>query len=155
MRYRSVTEAGRSAMGLCAPGALPLAISLQGTPLLTPTPNPTVNIAVSTSAGIETSVTPASGTSFVTMMNRTPSSLYRDTFLVHETEQDSWECEKMEKNQLPPNRWIPIREMKNFRRKNVPRELKCTEILFFHDNFYLAQTLKIVIDKSRYNVYIF
>ncbi|XP_043288565.1 D(2) dopamine receptor isoform X2 [Venturia canescens] len=88
-RYRSVTEAGRGAMGLCAPGALPMAISLQGTPLLTPTPNPTVGIAVSTSAGIETSVTPASGTSFVTMMNRTPSSLYRDTFLVHETEEDN------------------------------------------------------------------
>ncbi|KAK0171849.1 hypothetical protein PV328_005246 [Microctonus aethiopoides] len=67
-RYRSVTEGGRGAMGLCTPGSLPLAISLQATPLLTPTPNPTV--------------TPASGSSYVTMINRTtPNSLYRDTFL--------------------------------------------------------------------------
>lgn len=34
-RYRSVTE-GRGALSLCAPSALPLAISLQGAPLLTP-----------------------------------------------------------------------------------------------------------------------
>ncbi|KAG7205906.1 hypothetical protein KM043_007835 [Ampulex compressa] len=74
-RYRSVTEGGRNTMGLCTPGALPLAISLQGTPLLTPTPNPTA--------------TPASGSSYVTMMHRTPSSLYRDTFLVHEHEENS------------------------------------------------------------------
>ncbi|XP_024937243.1 5-hydroxytryptamine receptor 2A isoform X2 [Cephus cinctus] len=73
-RYRSVTESGRGAMGLCTPGALPLAISLQGTPLLTPTPNP--------------AATPASGSSYVTMMHRTPSSLYRDTFLVHEHDND-------------------------------------------------------------------
>lgn len=35
-RYRSVTE-GRGAASLCAPSALPLAISLQAAPLLTPT----------------------------------------------------------------------------------------------------------------------
>lgn len=34
-RYRSVNE-GRGAASLCAPSALPLAISLQGAPLLTP-----------------------------------------------------------------------------------------------------------------------
>lgn len=34
-RYRSVTE-GRGAASLCAPSALPLAISLQGAPLMTP-----------------------------------------------------------------------------------------------------------------------
>lgn len=34
-RYRSVTE-GRGAASLFAPSALPLAISLQGAPLLTP-----------------------------------------------------------------------------------------------------------------------
>ncbi|XP_055852718.1 octopamine receptor beta-3R isoform X2 [Episyrphus balteatus] len=34
-RYRSVTE-GRSALSLCAPSALPLAISFQGAPLMTP-----------------------------------------------------------------------------------------------------------------------
>ncbi|XP_039312634.1 5-hydroxytryptamine receptor 2B [Solenopsis invicta] len=73
-RYRSVTEGGRGAMGLCTSGALPLAISLQGTPLLTPTPNP--------------ASTPASGSSFVTMMHRTPSSLYQDTFLIHERDQE-------------------------------------------------------------------
>ncbi|KYN04720.1 PREDICTED: 5-hydroxytryptamine receptor 2B [Cyphomyrmex costatus] len=73
-RYRSVTGSGRGAVGLCTSGALPLAISLQGTPLLTPTPNPTL--------------TPASGNSFVTMMHRTPSSLYQDTFLIHECDQD-------------------------------------------------------------------
>jgi len=60
-------------MGLCTSGALPMAISLQGTPLLTPTPNP---------------ATPASGSSFVTMMHRTPSSLYQDTFLIHERDQN-------------------------------------------------------------------
>ncbi|XP_034935158.1 5-hydroxytryptamine receptor 2C [Chelonus insularis] len=65
-RYRSVTEGGRGAVGMCTPGTLPLAISLQRTPLLIPTPNPTE--------------TPASGSSYVT--NRmTPSSLYCDTFL--------------------------------------------------------------------------
>ncbi|XP_044001076.1 5-hydroxytryptamine receptor 2A isoform X2 [Aphidius gifuensis] len=64
-RYRSVTETGRGAMSLCTPGTLPMAISLQGTPLLTPTSNP--------------QVTPASGSS---MINRgTPSSLYRDTYV--------------------------------------------------------------------------
>ncbi|XP_053974405.1 alpha-1D adrenergic receptor isoform X1 [Hylaeus volcanicus] len=73
-RYRSVTEGGRNAMSLCTPTALPLAISLQGTPLLTPTPNPTA--------------TPASGSSYVTMMHRTPSSLYRDTFHQHEHDQN-------------------------------------------------------------------
>lgn len=72
-RYRFVTESGRGAMGLCTSGALPLAISLQGTPLLSPTPNPTP--------------TPASESSFMTMMHRTPSSLYRDTFLIHEPNQ--------------------------------------------------------------------
>ncbi|KAL6417874.1 hypothetical protein ACFW04_012468 [Cataglyphis niger] len=72
-RYRFGTESGRGAMGLCTSGALPLAISLQGTPLLSPTPNPTP--------------TPASESSFMTMMHRTPSSLYRDTFLVHEPNQ--------------------------------------------------------------------
>lgn len=72
-RYHSVTGSGRGAVGLCTSGALPLAISLQGTPLLTPTPNPT---------------TSASGSSFVTMMHRTPSSLYQDTFLIHERDQD-------------------------------------------------------------------
>ncbi|XP_029166554.1 5-hydroxytryptamine receptor 2A [Nylanderia fulva] len=72
-RYRFVTESGRGAVGLCTSGALPLAISLQGTPLLSPTPNPTP--------------TPASESSFATMMHRTPSSLYRDTFLVHEPDQ--------------------------------------------------------------------
>ncbi|XP_072763404.1 5-hydroxytryptamine receptor 2A isoform X1 [Anoplolepis gracilipes] len=72
-RYHFVTESRRGAMGLCTSGALPLAISLQGTPLLSPTPNPTP--------------TPASESSFATMMHRTPSSLYRDTFLVHEPEQ--------------------------------------------------------------------
>ncbi|XP_070172293.1 5-hydroxytryptamine receptor 2A [Polyergus mexicanus] len=72
-RYRFGTESGRGAMGLCTSGALPLAISLQGTPLLSPTPNPTP--------------TPASESSFMTMMHRTPSSLYRDTFLVHEPDQ--------------------------------------------------------------------
>ncbi|EDV93798.1 GH18092 [Drosophila grimshawi] len=35
LRYRSVTE-GRSALSLCAPSALPLAISFQGAPLMTP-----------------------------------------------------------------------------------------------------------------------
>ncbi|XP_036142880.1 5-hydroxytryptamine receptor 2B isoform X1 [Monomorium pharaonis] len=73
-RYRSVTGSGRGAVGLCTTSALPLAISLQGTPLLTPTPNPTS--------------TPASGSSFVTMMHRTPSSLYQDTFLIHERDQE-------------------------------------------------------------------
>ncbi|XP_017755043.1 PREDICTED: 5-hydroxytryptamine receptor 2B-like [Eufriesea mexicana] len=73
-RYRSVTEGGRNAMNLCTPTALPLVISLQGTPLLTPTPNPTA--------------TPASGSSYVTMMHRTPSSLYRDTFHQHEHDQN-------------------------------------------------------------------
>ncbi|XP_011867340.1 PREDICTED: alpha-1A adrenergic receptor isoform X1 [Vollenhovia emeryi] len=73
-RYRSVTGSGRGAVGLCTSGALPLAISLQGTPLLTPTPNP--------------ATTPASGSSFVTMMHRTPSSLYQDTFLIHERDRD-------------------------------------------------------------------
>ncbi|KYM77543.1 D(2)-like dopamine receptor [Atta colombica] len=73
-RYRSVTGSGRGAMGLCTSGALPLAISLQGTPLLTPTPNPTS--------------TPASGSSFVTMMHRTPSSLYQDTFFIHERDHE-------------------------------------------------------------------
>ncbi|XP_018308961.1 5-hydroxytryptamine receptor 2A [Mycetomoellerius zeteki] len=72
-RYRSVTGSGRGAVGLCTSGALPLAISLQGTPLLTSTPNPTS--------------TPASGSSFVTM-HRTPSSLYQDTFFIHERDQD-------------------------------------------------------------------
>ncbi|KAL0113438.1 hypothetical protein PUN28_012532 [Cardiocondyla obscurior] len=72
-KYRSVTGSGRGAAGLCTSGALPLAISLQNTPLLTPTPNPTS--------------TPASGSSFVTMMHRTPSSLYQDTFLIHERDQ--------------------------------------------------------------------
>ncbi|XP_032669519.1 D(2) dopamine receptor A isoform X2 [Odontomachus brunneus] len=72
-RYRSVTESGRGAMGLCTSGALPLAISFQGTPLLTPSSNPTP--------------TPASGSSFVTVMHRTTDSLYRDTFLIHEREQ--------------------------------------------------------------------
>ncbi|XP_076545056.1 5-hydroxytryptamine receptor 2A isoform X2 [Osmia lignaria lignaria] len=71
-RYRSVTEGGRNTMSLCTPTALPLAISLQGTPLLTPTSNP--------------SATPASGSSYMTMMHRTPSSLYRDTF--HQVEHD-------------------------------------------------------------------
>ncbi|XP_043789819.1 5-hydroxytryptamine receptor 1A-beta isoform X2 [Apis laboriosa] len=71
-RHRSVTESGRNAMSLCTPTALPLVISLQGTPLLTPTPNPTA--------------TPASATSYVTMMHRTPTSLYRDTF--HQQEHD-------------------------------------------------------------------
>ncbi|XP_046746335.1 alpha-1D adrenergic receptor [Diprion similis] len=73
-RYRSVTEGGRGAMGLCTPSSLPLAISLQGTPLLTPASNP--------------ATTPASGSSYVTVMHRTPSSLYRDTFLVHEHDHD-------------------------------------------------------------------
>ncbi|XP_011149565.1 D(2) dopamine receptor A isoform X2 [Harpegnathos saltator] len=72
-RYRSVTESGRGAMGLCTSGALPLAISFQGTPLLTPSSNPTP--------------TPASGSSFVAMMHRTTDSLYRDTFLIHERDQ--------------------------------------------------------------------
>lgn len=76
-RYRFGTESGRGAMGLCTSGALPLAISLQGTPLLSPTPNPTP--------------TPASESSFMTMMHRTPSSLYRDTFLVHEPDQGNHE----------------------------------------------------------------
>lgn len=35
LRYRSVTE-GRGALSLCAPSALPLAISFQGAPLMTP-----------------------------------------------------------------------------------------------------------------------
>jgi 5-hydroxytryptamine receptor 2 len=35
VRYRSVNE-NRGAASLCTPSALPLAISLQGTPLLTP-----------------------------------------------------------------------------------------------------------------------
>ncbi|XP_061935419.1 5-hydroxytryptamine receptor 1A-beta isoform X2 [Apis cerana] len=73
-RHRSVTESGRNAMSLCTPTALPLVISLQGTPLLTPTPNPTA--------------TPASATSYVTMMHRTPTSLYRDTFHQHEHDQN-------------------------------------------------------------------
>lgn len=64
-RYRSVTEGGRNAMSLCTPTALPLAISLQGTSLLTPTPNPTT--------------TPTSGSTFVTMMHREPRFMYRDT----------------------------------------------------------------------------
>lgn len=75
-RHRSVTESGRNAMSLCTPTALPLVISLQGTPLLTPTPNPTA--------------TPASATSYVTMMHRTPTSLYRDTFHQHEHDQNCW-----------------------------------------------------------------
>uniref|UniRef100_B3P227 GG12495 n=1 Tax=Drosophila erecta TaxID=7220 RepID=B3P227_DROER len=37
LRYRSVTE-GRGALSLCAPSALPLAISFQGAPLMTPSP---------------------------------------------------------------------------------------------------------------------
>ncbi|KAK9310750.1 hypothetical protein QLX08_000060 [Tetragonisca angustula] len=73
-RYRSVTEGGRNAMSLCTPTALPLVISLQGTPLLTPTPNPTA--------------TPASGSSYVTVMHRTPTSLYHDTFHQHEHDQN-------------------------------------------------------------------
>ncbi|XP_077280812.1 5-hydroxytryptamine receptor 2A [Temnothorax americanus] len=73
-RYRSVTGSGRGTVGLCTSGALPLAISLQGTPLLTPTPNPTL--------------TPASGSSFVTMMHRTPNSLYQNTFLIRERDQN-------------------------------------------------------------------
>ncbi|XP_020289338.1 5-hydroxytryptamine receptor 2A [Pseudomyrmex gracilis] len=74
LRHRSVTESGRGTVGgLCTTSALPLAISLQGTPLLTPTSNATT--------------TPASGSSFMTMMHRTPSSLYRDTFMVHECDQ--------------------------------------------------------------------
>ena len=76
-------------MGLCTPGALPLAISFQGTPLLTPTPNPSVGVAASIGTD-GPAVTPASGTSYMTMMNRTPSSLYRDTFLVHENDHN--EC---------------------------------------------------------------
>ncbi|XP_031837942.1 5-hydroxytryptamine receptor 2A [Nomia melanderi] len=64
-RYRSVTEGGRNAMSLCTPTALPLAISLQGTSLLTPTPNPTT--------------TPTSGSSYVTMMHREPRFMCRDT----------------------------------------------------------------------------
>lgn len=36
VRYRSVNENSRGAQSLCTPSALPLAISLQGTPLLTP-----------------------------------------------------------------------------------------------------------------------
>lgn len=76
-RHRSVTESGRNAMSLCTPTALPLVISLQGTPLLTPTPNPTA-------------ATPASATSYVTMMHRTPTSLYRDTFHQHEHDQNCW-----------------------------------------------------------------
>ncbi|XP_076238556.1 5-hydroxytryptamine receptor 2A [Calliopsis andreniformis] len=80
-RFRSVTEGGRNAMSLCTPTALPLAISLQGTPLLTPTPSltPTPNP--------NAIATPVSGSSYVTMMHRTPScSLYRDTF--HQRERD-------------------------------------------------------------------
>ncbi|XP_067206003.1 5-hydroxytryptamine receptor 2C isoform X2 [Linepithema humile] len=73
-RIRSVTESSRGTMGLCTSGVLPLAISLQGTPLLTPMSNPTS--------------TPASGNSLVTMMHQTPSSLYRDTFLVDERDQN-------------------------------------------------------------------
>ncbi|XP_053595265.1 probable G-protein coupled receptor No18 [Microplitis demolitor] len=66
-RWRSVTE-GRGALGMCTPSALPLAISLQGTPLLTPSTIP--------------AVTPASGSSCVTMVNRTTfNSLTRDTFI--------------------------------------------------------------------------
>lgn len=76
-RHRSVTESGRNAMSLCTPTALPLVISLQGTPLLTPTPNPTA-------------ATPASATSYVTMMHRTPTPLYRDTFHQHEHDQNCW-----------------------------------------------------------------
>lgn len=79
-RHRSVTESGRNAMSLCTPTALPLVISLQGTPLLTPTPNPTA--------------TPASATSYVTMMHRTPTSLYPDTFHQHEHDQNCWGGQK-------------------------------------------------------------
>ncbi|XP_071569089.1 5-hydroxytryptamine receptor 2A [Temnothorax nylanderi] len=71
--YRSATGSGRGKVGLCTSGDLPLANSLQGTPLLTPTPNPTP--------------TPASGSSFV-MIHRTPNSLYQDTFLIRERDQN-------------------------------------------------------------------
>ncbi|XP_043476522.1 5-hydroxytryptamine receptor 2C-like [Leptopilina heterotoma] len=69
-RYRSVTEASRGTLNVCAPGTLPLAISLQGTPLLTPTANTTANSEA--------------GGSYVTMIHRNPGSLYRDTFLIHD-----------------------------------------------------------------------
>ncbi|XP_015436279.1 PREDICTED: 5-hydroxytryptamine receptor 2C-like [Dufourea novaeangliae] len=64
-RYRSVTEGGRNAMSLCTPTALPLAISLQTTSLLTQTPNPTA--------------TQTPGNSYVTMIHRSPATVYRDT----------------------------------------------------------------------------
>ncbi|XP_044577918.1 5-hydroxytryptamine receptor 2B isoform X1 [Cotesia glomerata] len=68
-RYRSVNE-GRAALpGMCTPSsALPLAIGLQGTPLLTPSVIPTV--------------TPASGSSCVTEITQTTFSvLPHDTFI--------------------------------------------------------------------------
>uniref|UniRef100_A0A1I8NUB3 G-protein coupled receptors family 1 profile domain-containing protein n=1 Tax=Stomoxys calcitrans TaxID=35570 RepID=A0A1I8NUB3_STOCA len=46
-RYRSVTE-GRSALSLCAPSALPLAISFQGAPLMAATTSSSSNANVTT-----------------------------------------------------------------------------------------------------------
>lgn len=47
VRYRSVNE-NRGAASLCTPSALPLAISLQGTPLLTPASTESSYIVVRT-----------------------------------------------------------------------------------------------------------
>ncbi|CAG5102488.1 Similar to htr2b: 5-hydroxytryptamine receptor 2B (Tetraodon fluviatilis) [Cotesia congregata] len=74
-RYRSVNE-GRAALpGMCTPSsALPLAIGLQGTPLLTPSVIPTV--------------TPASGSSCVTEITQTTFSvLPHDTFIDDQCDQ--------------------------------------------------------------------
>lgn len=46
-RYRSVTE-GRSALSLCAPSALPLAISFQGAPLMGATSNSSASTNITT-----------------------------------------------------------------------------------------------------------
>ncbi|XP_074109674.1 5-hydroxytryptamine receptor 2A isoform X2 [Cotesia typhae] len=74
-RYRSVNEGRPALPGMCTPSsALPLAIGLQSTPLLTPSVIPTV--------------TPASGSSRVTEITQTTFSvLPHDTFIDDECDQ--------------------------------------------------------------------
>lgn len=117
-RHRSVTESGRNAMSLCTPTALPLVISLQGTPLLTPTPNPTA--------------TPASATSYVTMMHRTPTSLYRDTFHQQEHDQNCWGEQK-----CPSSRGCEIDHG-----WNAPRFLVSRGFLFLFFFFFFSIFVK-------------
>lgn len=125
-RHRSVTESGRNAMSLCTPTALPLVISLQGTPLLTPTPNPTA--------------TPASATSYVTMMHRTPTSLYRDTFHQQEHDQNCWGEQK-----CPSSRGCEIDHG-----WNAPRFLVSRGFLFLFFLLFFFHFCEKIIDGFRY-----